>query len=86
MSIPARSLVPWTYTIQPMVSSDEVAARVSDHRHIQVLERINDIFAEPILVRERVAGIVDSYNYVSMSNLLLVVARSYRHRCIVPCA
>jgi len=47
---PYGSLVSRTNTIEPVVSSYKVAARISDNRTVEILECLNHIFAETILI------------------------------------
>ena len=43
-----------------MISRAEVPAGVSDNRDVELLQRLKDIFPEPIFIRERVSGVIDA--------------------------
>ena len=50
LALPSRPVLSRANAIQPMVCSDKVATGISNYRHIEVFESINDIFAEAVLV------------------------------------
>ena len=59
-ALPCRPLISRTNAISPVVSCNKVATWIANNRHFQLLECLNDVFTETILVRQRVARIVDA--------------------------
>src|ERR1700760_867210 len=62
---PRRPVFLWSNAVKPMVRSDEVAARISHHRHLQLFHRLDHILPKPIFVGERISRIVDAPIYTS---------------------
>jgi hypothetical protein len=58
--LPLWSVLFWSNTVEPMVCGYEVSARIPHYRHIEFLERFNDVFAETSLIGQRVAGVVNA--------------------------
>ena len=46
--------------VAPVVAGEEVAAGVADERHAELAHEVEHVAAEALLVRLRVAGLVDS--------------------------
>lgn len=48
--LPCRPLIPGTNAISPVVSCNKITAWIANDRYFQFLERLDDVFAETILV------------------------------------
>ena len=48
-----------------MICRSKVAAGVPHNGHVELLQRLDDVFAETVLVRQRVAGVVDAAIYAA---------------------
>jgi hypothetical protein len=57
---PSRSLLLGTNTILPMICRNKVTAGIPHDRAVQLLHGLDDIFAEAVLIRQGVSGVVDA--------------------------
>lgn len=58
--LPGGTLVLRTDTIEPVISSAEVAARITNDGNIEVFQRAENVLAEAVLVGEWVTGVIDA--------------------------
>jgi hypothetical protein len=58
--LPGGTLVLRTDTIEPVISSAEVAARIPNDGNIEVFQRAENVLAEAVLVGEWITGVIDA--------------------------